>query len=266
MFFPQRFLVTVASVVLSAGLFAPTAAARNGGIYVEIAPAYGFFFADEVVVENGGDSGSDSPVNGFVPQLKLGVTLFGVAGVEAEAAAFGWDLFQEKRGGGGYVGGAVRLLPLEVLSYILPDTVEIPSLIPAGPVTWKDRPFDIGIILGGGYTLVGENYAYQGGYFKWGVDLKVYVTPNFAVGLELPFRHMFYENFRYTNYADSLGLCTDGGAATGRNGNVIAPSPLRNREDEFTRDEAETACTGAAPQGWVMTPALTISGVIDFGI
>ena len=45
--------------------------------------------------------------------------------------------------GGVYAGGVARITPLEVLSYILPDTVEIPSLIPAGPVTWKNRPFDL---------------------------------------------------------------------------------------------------------------------------
>src|SRR5688572_31240380 len=45
--------------------------------------------------------------------------------------------------GAGYVGGVVRITPLEVLSYALPDTVEIPSLFPKGPVTWKNRPFDL---------------------------------------------------------------------------------------------------------------------------
>lgn len=260
-----RFLLLIA---MAASLFAfsPQAQARNGGLYLEIAPAYGFFFADEVVVENGNDAGPVSPINGFIPQLKLGMTLFGFAGAEVEAAAFGWDLFEAKRGGGGYLGGAVRLLPLEILSYVLPDTVPIPSLVPEGPVTWHDRPFDVGIVIGGGYTLVGENYAYQGPYFKWAIDLKVYITPNFAVGIELPFRHSFYENFRYTNYAEGRGLCTDGGDATGRSGTVITPAVLRDPNEEWTREEGSSNCNGASPSSWVMTPALTISGVIDFGI
>lgn len=251
-------------------LAAPSAAlARNGGLYFELAPAWGFYFTDEVIVEDGDDDSGRFPAPGFTPQLKLGVNLFGFGGVEADIAAFGWDLGNVERGGGGFVGGAVRVTPLEFLTFVIPETVEIPSLVPAGPVTWRNRPFDLGFYMGGGYTIVGEDYAYQGGYFKWGFDLKFFITPQLAVGIDLPFRHTLLEPFRYTNYAESIGLCTDHEDAYGFLGGQrvdVAPSPTRARAVEISADQMDDLCDEPPPGALFFAPAFTIAGVFDFGI
>ncbi len=258
-------------VVLVAIVCAAPAAARNGGLYLELAPSWGFYVSDEVVIDKDPDTNQKFPEAGFTPQLKLGVNLFGWAGAEADIAAFGWDVFDQQRGGGGFVGGAFRITPLEIFTYILPDTVEIPSLLPRGPVTWKNRPFDLGIYMGGGWGLVGEDYAYQGGYFKWGFDLKFFVTPQFAVGIDLPFRHTFYEPFRYVDFNNARGFCTDheqGFGYAGDNRVDVEPSLSRNtyRPFEVASSDADDVCDQPAPGAFFFAPAFTVAGVFDFGI
>jgi hypothetical protein len=253
-------------------LCARSADARNGSLYLMLEPAWGFYFSDEVVIDKDPSSKQIFPEAGFTPQLKLGVNLFGFGGAEADIAVFGWDLDSAQRGGGGFVGGDVRITPLEFLTFVIPPTVEIPSLMPPGPVNWHNRPFDIGIYMGGGWGIVGEDYAYQGGYFKWGFDLQFYVTPQLAVGIDLPFRHPFYKPFRYVDYNNSSGFCTDheqgfGFAANGDRVDV-QPTTARNtyRDFEVSSDDANDLCDEPAPGAMFFAPALTISGVFDFGI
>lgn len=257
--------VLVVAVALVAAL---PAAARNGGLYLELAPSWGFFLTDEVIIEDGDDSGADFPQAGFMPQLKLGFSLFGYLGAELDVAAHAWDLGVIERGGGGFLGGVVRATPLELFTFVIPEDVRFPMLLAEEPVSWHDRFFDVGVYVGGGFTLVGEDYAYQGAYVKWGVDLKWFITPNFAVGIDLPLRHPLYEPFRYTNYSTGKGLCTDGGKAYGRGGVMIDPTPNRASYQnlEFDASEIDLECNGRAPSAVFFAPALTIAGVIDFGI
>ena len=250
-------------------LFSTSALARHGGLYLEIAPSWGFYSTNEVIIEKGDDSfGSTVPIATFVPSIKAGFNLFGWAGAEAHITGHYWDISGDP-GGAGYVGGVVRVTPLEVLSYILPDDVKVPSLFPPGPVTWKDRPFDLGFSMGGGYTITGEDYAYQGGYFQWGFDLKFYVTPNFAVGLDFPFRHPLYEGFRYSNYSKHVGYCTDGAKAFVPAGGtrIDVPDSFGEGGPAISAGDRETACAGGnPPSAFFFAPAFTIAGVFDFGI
>jgi hypothetical protein len=248
---------------------APSAAqARNGGIYLELAPSWGFYMTDEVIIEDGDDSGSPYPQAGFTPQLNVGFNMFGLAGAELNVAAHGWDLGRVERGGGGFIGGTFRMTPLELLSFVMPDDLRVPILIPPETVTFRDRPFDIGIKLGGGYTLVGEDFAYQGGYFQWGFDVKWFITPHFAIGLDLPFRQAILEPFRYVDYADSRGFCTDGADATGAGGVDVVPDPDRTRffDVEIVANDLDSQCDGRAPEALLFAPSFTIAGVFDFGI
>lgn len=256
--------------VLALAMFSPSAQARHGGLYLELAPAWGIYSTDEVIIEEGNESFSDYPVATFVPQLKAGFNLFGWAGAEAQLAGHFWDIDGDP-GGAAYVGGVVRVTPLEVLSYILPDTVEIPSLYPEGPVTWKDRPFDLGFSMGGGYTIVGEDYAYQGGYFQWGFDIKAYITPNFAIGLDFPFRHTMYAPYRFSNFSNRTGFCTDGEDAYGYVNGQRVPVPDSAGETwpaaEVQAADIDELCDdGPAPEAFFFAPALTITGVFDFGV
>ena len=235
----------IALLSLAAALsFSTTAAARNGGLYFEFAPGYGNFITDEVIVDDSGGLGQSS----FSPGLKLGLNLFGWAGAEANFAGHFWGIGSDP-GGGGYIGVVGRITPLEILTYVVPTDVEIPTL--HGPQNWHNRNFDLGFSMGGGYTIIGEDVAYQGAYFQWGFDVKYFITPNFALGIDLPFRHTMYSPFRYTDYEDAVGFCTDGGNITG---------------GLITAKQGETDCTGRAPEALFFAPALTITGNFDFGI
>lgn len=254
-------------LIVAVLLAASSAAARNGGLYFELAPSWGFYSTDEVIIEEGNDNFSDVPVATFVPALKLGVNLFGWAGAEAHVTGLFWDL-EDDPGGGGMLGGVVRVTPLEVLTYVLPDTVEIPSLFPPGPVKWKNRPFDLGFSMGGGYTLVGEDYAYQGGYFQWGFDVKWFITPNFAIGLDFPFRHMLFQNFRFANFNNRTGYCTDHEEAYVPAGNVDVPvsDSAGEQGPQINVTDADDLCDEPPPDAFFFAPAITITGVFDFGI
>ncbi len=238
------------------------AEARHGGLYLELGTGYGFFDSDEVIVDH--DKGQVAS-SSFAPTLKLGVNLFGWAGVEAVASGHYWGLGADL-GGGAYGGGNVRLTPLEVLTYALPADFTMWS--PQGEVGWKDRPFDVGVSFGGGYTIVGEDYAYQGSYFQWGLDAKFFVTPNFAVGIDLPFRTPTYQPFRYTNFSEGDGLCTDGEDAFSRGGLAVGfPWPVQPQRpgDEFNATDL-SPCDGDPPAASFFAPSFTIAGVFDFGV
>ncbi len=254
--FPFALLVTCALAASSPAL------ARNGGLYFEFAPGYGMMLSDEVVVDFDDPDGGLAQ-SSFSPGLKLGLNLFGWAGAEAQFAGHFWGIGRDP-GGGGYLGGVFRVTPLEALTYVLPADVEIPSL--QGPTNWKNRSFDLGVSVGGGYTIIGEDYAYQGNYFQWGLDFKYFVTPNFAVGIELPFRHINYDPFRYTDYGDAQGYCTDGARAfaPAEPGVDIPTVPGTQSTGIFAEDMDH--CDQPAPQALFDAPALTISGVFDFGI
>jgi hypothetical protein len=259
---------TTALATLAAFFFCVPALARNGGLYFELAPGWGIYDTKEVIIEDGDDGEANGrfPIAGFTPQVKLGVNLFGWAGVEADVGAFGWDLDRKERGGSGFAGGTFRVTPLEVLTYVVPDTVEIPTL--QGPKTWRDRPFDLGLYVGGGYAIVGEDFAYEGSYVKWGADLKFYVTPNLALGIDFPIRNMLFKPFRYSHYMDGQGFCTDGAQAFGKGGVKVEVSdnratfaPLELNESELDRN-----CSQRAPTATFYAPSFTLSGVFDFGI
>lgn len=259
---PLPILVACAALV-----GASPALARNGGLYFELAPSWGFFSSTEVVIEEGNDNFGKVPVATFVPAIKAGVNLFGWAGGEVHVTGHYWDV-EGDPGGAGYVGGVFRLTPLEALRFVIPEDAEIPSLFPKGPVTWSNRPFDLGVSFGGGYSIVGEDYAYQGGYFQWGFDVKWFITPNFAVGLDFPFRHMLYNPVRISNFNRREGYCTDGAKAYVPVGSrdVTIPDNAGEFGGAIPLTEASEECDGAAPAALFVAPALTIGGVFDFGI
>jgi len=254
-------------VVACIALFSSSASARNGGLYFELAPSWGIYDTEEVLIEEGNDDFGDFPVATFVPALKLGLNLFGWAGAEAHVTGHFWDPDNDT-GGAGYVGGVGRITPLEILTYVLPQDPMIPSLFPVGPVKWRDRPFDLGISFGGGYTIVGEDYGYTGGYFQWGFDLKWFVTPNLSLGLDFPFRHLLYQPFRYSNFNRREGYCTDGEDAFGFAGNTKIPVPPNAGEfgPAIPAGDVDERCDEPAPAAFFFAPALTIGGVFDFGI
>lgn len=76
-------------------------------------------------------------------QLRMGYNILGHASVEAFIVGSGWDIGVPSVGGGGLAGVAAAWHPLQIW---LPE-----------------RQFDVGLGLGGGYGIVGETRAMDGG-------------------------------------------------------------------------------------------------------
>jgi hypothetical protein len=74
---------------------------------------------------------------------------------------------------------------------------------------------------------------------------------------------MNYDPFRYTDYGDAQGFCTDGGKQVFSG--VEVPVDPSNQSQGIFADDIDQ-CDGRAPEALFFAPALTISGVFDFGI
>ena len=239
-------------------MFAGESTARNGNFYFQVAPGYGTYTTEDIVIDKNGNL----PETNFTPNLQMGLNLFGYAGVFGEATAFGWDLASSNIGGGGFLGGGIRVLPLELLQFlwphVWPDMPLIPTATNPEGVSWHDRPFELGVYWGLGYHMLGEEYAYEAEYTKLGFDLQYFVTDTFAVGLDFPFYYPTFDAVRITDWEDNRAACVDGASFE-----FVAPNTYRSyNKDQITED----TCSGVPPQGAFNSINLTITMLADFGI
>lgn len=243
---------------LGAFLFSNALQARNGAFYFQLAPGYGSYDTKEVIIDKSGNF----PETSFTPSLQMGLSLFGYGGFFGEATAFGWDLTSSDIGGGGFTGGGIRILPLELLQFlwphVWPDMPRIPTASNPDGVTWHDRPFDLGLSFGMGYHMLGEEYAYEANYWKFAIDLQYFLTDNFAVGLDLPFYYPTFDAVRVTDWEDNMAACVDGADFE-----FVAPNQYQVRpKDQITED----TCEGAPPRASFSGIYLNITMLVDFGI
>ena len=136
---------------------------------------------------------------GFRSGLRLGVNVQGYAGVEFNIDAQGWDLFKSQRGGLGFVGGGLRLHPVQIAQHWKPELT--------------GRDWDVSMLFGTGWHLLGQQAdggwgrAYEGSYTQFELAVEYYVTDVFTVALELPWRFPTYEPHVFSNYEDGNGYC-----------------------------------------------------------
>ena len=264
---------------LSVLALASSAQARNTSAYFGVDPGYQWYDTTELIIDKDpGTAQADwTPPAGFMPRLRLGFNVSGYGGAEAFIAGHWWGS-GDQLGGGGVAGGVLRWNPLEALQKLW------------APL--KNRPVDLGLSFGAGYTLVGEDFAYQGWFLQYGFDLQLYVLPFLAIGFELPIRQMLYQPFRYTNFSGGKrGLCTQGGSAFGKSGREVdrtAVREVKNSTDgsnigaigvdpntghitsNYILDEKDgseaSSCEGVAPSAWMYSPMFTITFLVDFGV
>ncbi|MFH1808468.1 MAG: hypothetical protein ABIJ09_06980 [Pseudomonadota bacterium] len=251
--------------------------ARNTAAYFSLNPGYQWYDTSELIIDKDPDTPAAElvPTPGFMPELRLGINLSGYGGAEAFIAGHWWGSGNQS-GGGGVAGGLLRLTPLEFFQYL-----------------WKpmeSRFVDLGFSFGAGYTIVGEDFGYQGWFLQYGVDLSVFILPFLSIGFELPIRQMLYAPLRYTHFSSNRGLCTRGGAAYDRDGREVHRTAVRelNLPDgtnvgalevdadgkvtgnfiltEVESSEAGDMCKGPGPAAWQYTPMVKITFLVDFGI
>jgi hypothetical protein len=208
--------------------FAFPAAAMDSNFHIAFPLGTNSFTSDDVRLP----AGREVP-GGFRTGLRLGINVRGIAAAEFNIDAQGWDLFKAERGGLGFVGGGLRLHPVQIAQHWRPE--------------FKGRDWDVSFLLGYGYHIVGEQAdggrgrAYEGRYTEFSLNAEYYVTDLFTVGLDLPFRTPSYKPQVYTNYEDGHGFCF------GQSGNFIT-----NRIDEGCTDSP-------SPVASVFSPAITLN-------
>ncbi len=273
--------LTAAWLIFLGVLLAPAARARNTVAYFGIDPGVHWYDTSELIIDKDPStpSADQVPTGGFTPQLRLGFNASGYGGAEAFVSGHWWGSGNQT-GGAGVAGGRLRLTPLEIFQYL-----------------WEpmaSRPVDLGLSFGAGYTIAGEDFAYQGWFLEYGFDVNVFIFPFMAVGFQLPIRQLLYAPFRYTNFSNNKGLCTRGGAAFDRDGHEVRRDAVRemnlpdgtnigmlevddpNDPDyvvtgnyiltEVDASEADSFCGGPGPEAWQVAPMFTITFLVDFGV
>ena len=171
---------------------------------------------------------------GFRAGLRLGVNIKGYAGIEFDIDAQGWDLFKAERGGLGFVGGGLRLHPVQMLQHWKPAL--------------KDRDWDVSMLFGTGWHLLGQQAdggwgrAYEGSYTQFELAVEYYVTDLFTVALELPWRMPTYEPHVFSNYEDGNGFC------------------FKDQGRGFIRGNIAGTCEGTTlPEASIFSPAVSLN-------
>lgn len=253
--------------------------ARNTVVFFGFNPGFHWYDTNELIIDKDPNTPEAEliPSPGFQPELRLGLNIEGYAGLEAFIAGHWWGDRDDEYGGGGVAGGLVRFTPLEIFQYL-----------------WSpmDKRFvDVGLSFGAGYTIVGEDFAYQGWFLQYGFDVNFFVFPFLAVGFEFPIRQMLYQPFRYTHLGNRKGLYTQGGRVYDKDDHEVvrtAPREVKRESDgknigvlevdpqepnkvtgNYVLTEIDAAdmnrYDAVAPEVWHYTPMLKITFLVDFG-
>lgn len=220
----------------------PATAEAAAGLYLQLGVGYAAFqgtklvmveqpVAGDIPIDSSDDACCAGP--GLGMQLRLGFSVFGFGGPEFFFVGNGFNGFS---GGAGYVGGGIRAFPLKFLSLTGLDTSEL--------------PIDMGIGLGFGYTITGQDFAYTGS--GWDLDFHIeYKLASFlSAGIKLDILFANYGNFAFTSFKNDKGRCLEG----------INQDLGRGIIDASDRD---AQCQGDGPSTTLLTPQLIFTFHFD---
>jgi len=225
----------IARLAFASVLLAPAPAFAIGGLYIQIGTGYGQFGGSELITEEQ-PSGPDLPLTGeqccakggFTLSLRGGYSFFGVAG-ELGFVGNAWDLGKDT-GGGGIIGGGVRLFPLDLLKL---GGAEL------------DLPIDLSIGAMFGYTLVGKNFAYNGVGIDVDFTAEYMLTSFLSLGVKLDIGFPQFSNFVYTDYKNNVGRCLDD-----------AGEQITTGDNAGRINKSNASCTGRGPSSTFLAPQL----------
>lgn len=163
-------------------------------------------------------------------QFRVGYSIFGFGGPEFAIVGTGWDGFA---GGGGFIGGGLRLYPLKLFSLVGLDT--------------DDFPIDLSTAATFGGAIVGQDFAYTGTFWDIDVMLDYKLTSFLNLGLKLDIILPNFNDFVFTSFSNDRGRCLDG------SGNQV----LDNGGTPVGVDEAD--CNGKGPSTTVLSPQLVFT-------
>ena len=224
-------LVAMAMVMATSS---PAYAVR--GLYLQLGGGYANISGSQLIVNelpNGfPDENADTccAPAAVAASFRLGYSILGFGGPEFTFVGTGWNGFG---GGGGFIGGGLRLYPLKLFSL-------------AG-VAVDDFPLELGTGATFGYTLVGEDFAYTGTFWDVDVTLDYKVTSFMSIGLRLDIILPSFDDFVFTSFSNDRGRCLDG------SGNQI----LDDGGASIAREDAN--CGGKGPDATILIPQLVFT-------
>jgi hypothetical protein len=193
-----------ASFVLACVLFAASSTARaSNGFVLGFEFGGGPFSANsaEIVGNSKGGVTADQAgpfttaiTSSWLPDLDLhlGYNVLGHVAVEGVFAATGWSLTNSNRGGGGFAGARVTWYPMQIF--------------------FPKRIWDVGIELGGGYSLIGgpppsgsPTYGMEGPYFNFALTAEIYPVPNVSIEIFYRYYDLFWNKF-FLDYNNNVSV------------------------------------------------------------
>ena len=227
-------------LVVALGLTAaPSSAEAVSGLYIQAGVGVALYDGTQLIVKEEPnretfpefDSSQCCPPTSLATQFRLGYSIFGIGGPEFMFVGTGWDEFS---GGGGFIGGGIRVYPLEVFDL-------------AGLLDTEDFPFEITAGVSFGYTLIGEEFAYTGTFWDFDIGLDYKATSFMSIGARLDVLLPTLDDFVFTSFSNDTGRCLDG------NGNQI----LNDGAPIVKREEAN--CDGRGPDTTVLSPQIVFT-------
>jgi hypothetical protein len=213
---------------------APGSALAAEGLYFGLGVGYGSFSGSNLITQKIPGS-ADRPVTdpasccaggGLAFDLRLGYAIFGMVAPEFVLVGDGWNLGADT-GGGGFVGGGVRLFPIGIIERL------------TGKLS---LPIDLGVGIDGGYAIMGKDFAYTGSWLGFDGTLDYKLSSVVSLGARINYEIPMYGNFVYTDYKNSLGRCLQ---------NDGTQPPV-----DAVIHKGDTPCTGSGPGGGFISPQL----------
>lgn len=232
-----RLLLLTGALTAPASLLSAEAEAASG-IYIHTGLGFGSFTGDALRIY---EAAPDIPVvgdgccpgGGFAFDLRTGFALFHLVAPEF---VFTGDIFgmgsARGTGGGGFIGGGVRLFPLGIF-----ELAGMPF----------DLPLDFSFGVDFGYAIVGKDFAYTGSFVSFDGAFEYRFSDLFGLGARLMYAIPSYRDFVFTDYNNNLGKCLDSSASV--TGPVVS--------------EGAADCSGRGPTAAYLSPSIYASFVID---
>lgn len=227
-------------LAIAAGLLMVSAhpAYAISGLYLHLSGGIADYSGNELILAElpEGDVPDENPDTccagtAIAAQFRVGYSIFGFGGPEFVFIGTGFNSFN---GGGGFIGGGLRLYPLRFLSLAGLDT--------------ESFPIDLSVAGSFGYTLVGQDFAYEGTFWDIDTVLMYKLTSFMSIGARLNVILPNFDDFVFTSFSGDRGRCLDGNGQQDFDPANPTSSPRESLE-----------CNGRGPDTTILSPQVLLA-------
>lgn len=166
----------------------------GGGFTIGLQYGPGLWNVDRALISKqtstfAADTFANDAVTSHALTLRLAYSILGHVSIGVDFTATGWDLEKASRGGAGFLVGSATWHPLELV-FMKKEKRPI--------------PLDVGVLLGMGYGIAGEQIGMDGAVFQMGLLVDYFIARFFAVGLAFRTNFLLWDNLYYDFYNRDL--------------------------------------------------------------